>query len=213
MGKVIVASFSLSVDGYGAGPDQSRQEPLGIGGEGLHTWQVGTRAFHAIHGQSGGSEGVDSDYVARFTQGVGSFIMGRNMFGPIRGEWPDEEWKGWWGKNPPYHAPTFVLTHYPRPSIEMEGGTTFHFVTDGIESALKQAKSAANGKNVTVSGGVSTVRQYLHAGLIDEAHFAISPVMLGRGESMFAGLDLLALGYRVVKHVNTEAATHIMLAK
>lgn len=213
MSKVIVANFSLSIDGYGAGPEQSPQEPLGKGGEDLHSWQIGTRAFQKIHGKSGGSEGIDSDYVARFTQGVGSFILGRNMFDPIRGDWPDEAWKGWWGANPPYHAPTFVLTHYPRSSIEMEGGTTFHFVTDGIESALEQAKAAANGKKVTIGGGVATVRQYLQAGLIDEVHFAIAPVILGRGEAMFAGIDLPALGYRIIQRDATEAATHIMLAK
>ncbi len=213
MGKVIVASFSLSIDGYGAGPDQSREEPLGKGGENLHAWLVGTSAFRQIHGKSGGSEGIDSDYVARFTRGVGSFILGRNMFGPIRGDWPDEEWKGWWGDDPPYHAPTFVLTHYPRSPIEMEGGTTFHFVTEGIGAALERAREAADGKNVTIGGGVSTIRQYLRAGLVDEAHFAIAPVVLGRGEAMFAGIDLPALGYRVVKHAATEAATHILLAR
>jgi dihydrofolate reductase len=173
----------------------------------------GTRAFRRIHGQSGGSEGVDSDYAARFTQGVGAFILGRNMFGPIRGDWPDEAWNGWWGDNPPYHAPTFILTHHARPSVEMEGGTTFHFVTDGIEAALDRAKAAAGGKDVTIGGGAATIRQYLGARLIDEAHFAIAPVMLGRGEAVFAGLDLPALGYRIVKHDATEAATHIVLGK
>lgn len=213
MGKTIVANFSLSIDGFGAGPGQSLAEPLGKGGEDLHEWQVGTRAFRRIHGESGGSEGIDSDYVARFTQGVGAFIMGRNMFGPVRGDWPDEAWKGWWGDNPPYHAPTFILTHYPRSPVEMAGGTTYHFITEGIEAALEQAKKAAAGKNVTIGGGVATVRQYLQAGVIDEVHFAIAPVMLGRGEAMFTGVDLPGLGYRIVKHAATDAATHIMLAK
>lgn len=213
MGKVIVAGFSLSVDGYGAGPEQSRQDPLGKGGEDLHGWMVKTQAFAQIHGQRGGAQGIDSDYAARFAQGVGAFIMGRNMFGPIRGEWPDDDWKGWWGEDPPYHAPTFVLTHHSRAPIEMKGGTTFHFVTDGIEAALERAKAAAGSKNVTIGGGVATVRQYLQARLIDEAHFAISPVVLGRGEAMFAGLDLLALGYRITEHAATEAATHIVLSR
>lgn len=213
MSKVIVANFSLSIDGYGAGPDQSRDEPLGKGGKEVHNWMFGTRAFRAMHGQEGGAEGPDNDYVARFTEGVGAFIIGRNMFGPIRGDWPNEEWKGWWGDNPPYHAPVFVLTHYPRPSVEMEGGTLFHFVTDGIEAALERAREAARGKKVTIGGGVSTIRQYLQGGLIDEAHFAVAPVMLGRGEALFVGLDLPTLGYHVVNHAATDAATHVMLEK
>ena len=166
-----------------------------------------------IHGKGGGSDGIDSDYAARFTRGVGAFILGRNMFGPIRGDWPDEAWSGWWGNNPPYHAATFILTHYPRPSIEMEGGTTFHFVSEGIEAALDRAKGAAAGKIVTIGGGVATVRQYLRAGLVDEVHFAIAPVVLGRGEAMFADLDLPALGYRITEHAATAAATHIVLSK
>ncbi len=213
MSKVIVTGFSLSIDGFGAGPDQSREEPLGKGGEELHEWQFGTRAFKEMQGKAGGSEGVDNDFASRFGRGVGAFIMGRNMFGPIRGDWPDEDWKGWWGDDPPYHAPTFVLTHHPRSAIEMEGGTTFHFVTEGIETALERAKAAASGKNVAIGGGVSTVRQYLQAGLIDEVHFAIAPRVLGRGEAMFSGIDLPALGYRVIEHAATEAATHVVLAK
>jgi dihydrofolate reductase len=213
MSKVIVANFSLSIDGYGAGPDQSLDDPLGKGGHAVHNWMFGTRAFRELHGQEGGTEGPDNDYVSRFTDGVGAFIIGRNMFGPIRGDWPDEEWKGWWGDNPPYHAPVFVLTHYPRASFEMEGGTIFHFVTDGVEAALERAQQAAAGKKVTVGGGVSTIRQYLQAGLIDEAHFAISPVLLGRGEALFAGLDLPELGYRIVKQTATDAANHIMLER
>jgi dihydrofolate reductase len=213
MSKVIVSSFSLSIDGYGAGPNQSLDEPLGQRGEELHQWMFGTKAFQQIHGEGGGSQGIDSDYAARFTRGVGAFILGRNMFGPIRGEWPDEAWKGWWGDNPPFHAATFILTHYARRSIEMEGGTTFHFVTDGIEAALDRARAAASGKKVTIGGGVATVRQYLRAGLVDEVHFAITPVVLGQGEAIFADIDLPALGYRITEHAATEAATHIVLSK
>jgi dihydrofolate reductase len=213
MTKVIVSGFSLSIDGYGAGPDQSLEDPLGKRGEELHTWMIGTKMFQTMIGGDGGSEGVDNDYATRSMGGFGAFIMGRNMFGPIRGDWPDDEWKGWWGSNPPYHAPTFVLTHHPRDPIAMEGGTVFHFVTDGIEAALRQARSAAGDRNVKIGGGVSTVRQYLQAGLVDEVHFAISPVVFGQGEAMFAGLDLPALGFRVIEHAATEAATHIVLAK
>ncbi|MEZ5935362.1 MAG: dihydrofolate reductase family protein [Alphaproteobacteria bacterium] len=213
MGKVIVSGFSLSVDGFGAGPEQRLEDPLGKRGEELHTWMFGTRMFRQMLGKNDGSEGVDNDYAVRSMEGFGAFIMGRNMVGPVRGDWPDEEWKGWWGDNPPYHAPTFVLTHYPRDPVGMEGGTTFHFVTEGIEAALERARAAAGGKNVKIGGGVSTVRQYLQAGLIDELHFVISPVVLGRGEAMFAGLDLPALGFRVVDHTATDAATHITLAK
>lgn len=212
MSKVIVSGFSLSVDGFGAGPDQSREDPLGKRGEELHTWHIATKTFQTMIGRAGGTEGIDNDYAARSMEGFGAFIMGRNMFGPVRGDWPDDAWKGWWGDNPPYHAPTFVLTHYPRGPLEMEGGTTFHFVT-GIEAALEHAKSAAGGKNVKIGGGVSTVRQCLQAGLVDEVHFVISPVVLGRGEAMFAGLDLPALGFRVIEHTATDAATHIMLAR
>lgn len=213
MSKVIVSGFSLSVDGHGAGPDQSLEDPLGKRGETLFGWYFPTRTFQTMLGKDGGSEGVDNDYGARSMEGFGAFILGRNMFGPIRGDWPDDKWKGWWGDNPPYHAPTFVLTHYPRNPIEMEGGTVFHFVTDGIEAALEQARSAAGDKNVKIGGGVSTVRQYLQAGLVDEMHFAISPVVLGGGEAMFTGLDLPALGFSVIEHAATDAATHIVLAK
>ncbi len=213
MGKVIVSGFSLSVDGFGAGPDQSLENPLGKGGERMFGWFFGTRTFRAMLGKSGGSEGVDDDYGARSMDGFGAFVLGRNMFGPIRGPWPDDAWKGWWGDNPPYHAPTYILTHHPRDPVEMEGGTTFHFVTDGIEAALERAREAAAGKNVKIGGGVSTVRQYLRAGLVDEVHFAVSPVVLGRGEAMFPDLDLPALGFSVVDHATTEAATHIVLAR
>jgi dihydrofolate reductase len=156
---------------------------------------------------------VDDQYAQRSMSGFGAFILGRNMFGPIRGEWPDEAWKGWWGDNPPYHAPTYILTHHARPSIELEGGTTFHFVTDGIESALRQARAAAGDKDVKIGGGVDTVRQYLRAGLIDDMHLAVAPVVLGQGEALFAGLDLRELGFRVVEHAATDAATHLVLVR
>ena len=213
MGKVRVAGFAVSLDGYGAGPEQSLQDPLGKRGEELHSWLVETRTFKAMFGQDGGSEGVDEDYARRSMEGFGAFILGRNMFGPVRGEWPDESWKGWWGDNPPYHAPTFILTHHPRDPIVMDGGTTFYFVTEGIEAALEQAKAAAGERDVKIGGGVSTVRQYLQAGLIDELHFAFSPVMLGQGEAMFAGIDLPALGFQVAETAPTELATHILLSR
>ena len=213
MSKVIVAGFTLSVDGYGAGPDQSLEDPLGKRGEELHRWMIGTAMFHEMLGKEGGSDGVDNDHATRSMQGFGAFILGRNMFGPVRGDWPDDAWKGWWGDNPPYHAPTFVLTHYPRDPVEMEGGTVFHFVTDGIEAALAQARTAAGDRNVKIGGGVSTVRQYLQAGLVDEMHLAISPVVLGQGEAMFAGIDLPALGFSVIEQVATDAATHIVLVR
>lgn len=213
MSKVIASGFSLSIDGFGAGPEQSLNDPLGKGGRGLHKWFMGTKFFRTMIGESGGFEGVDHDYGTCSMAGFGAFILGRNMFGPVRGEWPNDEWKGWWGNNPPYHAPTFILTHYARDPIVMEGGTTFYFVTEGIKVALEKAKAAASGKNVKIGGGVSTVRQYLQAGLIDELHFAISPVFLGRGEAMFTGIDLPALGFKVVKHAATDDAMHIVLEK
>jgi dihydrofolate reductase len=213
MSKVRVAAFSLSVDGFGAGPEQSMQDPLGKRGTEMFQWFFHTRTFRAMQGKDDGSQGIDEDYAARGMANFGAFILGRNMFGPIRGDWPDETWKGWWGPNPPYHAPTFILTHYPREPIVMEGGTTFHFITGGIEDALGKAKAAAGDKDVKIGGGVSTVRQYLQAGLIDELHFAISPVVLGKGEAMFTGIDLPALGFRVAEHAASEHATHIVLAK
>jgi len=213
MTKVRVAGFSISIDGFGAGPDQSLEHPLGRRGQELHQWIFGTRMFHAMIGKEGGSDGVDQDYAHRSMDGFGAFILGRNMFGPIRGPSPDDSWKGWWGDNPPYHAPTFVLTHYPRDPIAMDGGTTFIFVTDGIVATLEQAKRAASGRDVKIGGGVETVRQYLCAGLIDELHFAVSPVVLGQGEAMFAGIDLPALGYRVTEHRATDHATHIVLSR
>lgn len=213
MSKVRVAAFSLSVDGFGAGPEQSMQDPLGKRGTEMFQWFFHTRTFRAMQGKDDGSQGIDEDYAARGMANFGAFILGRNMFGPIRGDWPDETWQGWWGPNPPYHAPTFILTHYPREPLVMEGGTTFHFITGGIEDALEKAKAAAGGKDVKIGGGVSTVRQYLQADLIDELHFAVSPVVLGKGEAMFTGIDLPALGFRVAEHVASEHATHIVLTK
>ena len=213
MGKVRVAGFSVSIDGFGAGPEQSLQDPLGKRGPELFQWYFPTQAFKAMHGGEGGTTGLDNDFAIRSMDGFGAFILGRNMFGPIRGDWPDDVWKGWWGDNPPYHAPTFVLTHHARAPIEMQGGTTFYFVTDGIESALRQARAAAGAKDVKIGGGVSTVRQYLRAGAVDTLHFAISPTVLGQGEAMFDGIDLRALGYRVTEHVPTDKATHIVLSR
>ena len=212
MSKVRVGGFSISLDGFGAGPEQSLEHPLGRRGQELHQWIYGTRFFRTMIGQDGGSEGVDQAYADRAMSGFGAFILGRNMFDPARGPW-DESWKGWWGDNPPYHAPTFVLTHHPRDPIEREGGTTFIFVTEGIEAALEQARAAAGDLDVKIGGGVETVRQYLRAGLIDELHFALSPVVLGQGEAMFAGVDLSALGFRVTEHQPSEHATHIVLAR
>jgi dihydrofolate reductase len=205
--KVRVAGFAVSVDGFGAGPEQSMHDPLGKRGTELFQWFLPTKSFRAMQGQEGGSDGVDESYAARAMANFGAFVLGRNMFGPVRGPWPDEDWKGWWGDNPPYHAPTFVLTHHAREPIKMAGGTTFYFVT------LAQARKAAGTRDVKIAGGVSTVRQYLKAGLVDEIHYAISPVVLGQGEAMFAGINLPALGFRVKEHTATEAATHIVLAR
>jgi len=213
MSKLRVASFSLSLDGYGAGPDQSLENPLGVGGMALHEWAFETRTFRKMFGQDGGATGIDDDFAVRGFANVGAWILGRNMFGPIRGDWPDESWRGWWGDNPPYHCPVFVLTHHPRASITMEGGTTFHFVTDGIHAALQRAREAANGLDVRVGGGVATIRQYLQAGLIDEMHLAVAPALLGSGENLFAGLDFVKLGYSRTEHVITPLATHIVLMK
>jgi dihydrofolate reductase len=210
MPKVRVAGFAISIDGYGAGPEQSLEHPLGKGGTDLHGWFYPTRAFRAMIGQDGGT---DDRFAAEAMQGFGAYILGRNMFGPIRDEWPDDAWKGWWGDNPPYHAPTYILTHHARAPIVMEGGTTFHFVTDGIEAALATAKAAAGDLDVKIGGGVSTVRQYLLAGAIDELHLAVSPILLGRGESLFEGIDLPALGYRVAEVVPTALATHVVVTR
>ena len=211
--KLRVCAFAMSVDGYGAGPAQSLENPLGEGGMGLMGWVFGTRTFQKMHGGEDGATGVDDDFAARGFENIGAWILGRNMFGPVRGPWPDDQWKGWWGDNPPYHVPTYVLTNHARESIAMEGGTVFHFETEGIHAALEKAFAAAGGKDVRLGGGADTVRQYLRAGLVDEMHVAISPVLLGRGESLFAGLDLPALGYRVAKSVGTASATHVVIER
>lgn len=212
MSKVRVASFSISLDGYGAGPDQDIKNPLGIGGMELHQWVFPTRTFRKnVLGAEGGTSGIDDDFAERGFQNVGAWILGRNMFGPVRGPWPDMKWQGWWGDNPPYHVPVFVLTHHARPDLAMDGGTIFHFVTGGIHEALDRARKAAAGKDVRIGGGPHTIRQYLEAGLIDEMHIAIAPVLLGKGESLFAGLDMRALGYECVQFTPTEKATHVVL--
>jgi dihydrofolate reductase len=213
MARLRVHGFSISIDGFGAGPNQSTQDPLGVGGEALHDWMVQTRTFHALQGREGGSTGVDDDFTARGFAGIGAWILGRNMFGPVRGPWPDDTWRGWWGKNPPYHAPVFVLTHHPRPPQTMEGGTVFHFVTEGIEAALDRARRAAGDKDIRRGGGAATIRQYLKAGLLDEVHVAVSPILLGSGEPLLAGLDLPSLGYRRTEHVGTANATHYVFAR
>lgn len=214
MSKLRVSAFTLSIDGFGAGPDQDLKNPLGVGGEALHGWMFGTRTFRKmVLGKDGGTTDTDEAFAARSFENVGAWILGRNMFGPIRGEWPDDSWKGWWGDNPPYHVPVFVLTHYPRDPTVMEGGTTFYFVTDGIHSALQKAKAAADGKDVRLGGGVSTIRQYLQEKLIDEMHLAISPVLLGAGESLFAGIDMPKLGYRCSEQVATPKATHVIIER
>lgn len=213
-GKVVVRGFTLSLDGYGAGAKQSLEKPLGIGGESLHGWMIPTRTFQTmVLRKSGGTTGPDDDFAARGFDSVGAWILGRNMFAPVRGPWPDDSWKGWWGDEPPYHCHVYVLTHHPRAPVTMKGGTVFHFVTDGIESALRQARDAAQGKDVRIGGGVATIRQYLQAGLIDEMHLAISPVLLGAGEHLMSGIDLPALGFTVADHVATEAAMHVVLSR
>ena len=214
MSRLIVHAFSISIDGFGAGPGQDLQNPLGIGGPELFDWFFHTRTFQAMHGDGDGETGLEDDIAARGFENFGAWILGRNMFGPIRGPWPDDQWKGWWGEEPPYHVPVFVLTHHPRESFTMKGGTEFHFVTDGIEPALERAKAAAGGKNVRLGGGVATIRQYLRARLIDELHLAISPVLLGRGEHLFHDLDTRALGYECVEHkAGARAAAHVVLRK
>jgi dihydrofolate reductase len=213
MPKLRVHGFTISLDGYGAGPDQDIDKPLGVGGMRLHKWLLATRTFKQMFGQEGGTTGVDNDFAERGFDNVGAWILGRNMFGPVRGSWPDDSWKGWWGDNPPYHGPVFVLTHHARAPIAMEGGTTFHFVTDGIEAALKRANEAAGVRDIRLGGGVATIRQYLLAGLVDEMHLALSPMILGSGEHLLSGLDLAKLGYEVTEHVPTEAATHVVLTK
>jgi dihydrofolate reductase len=211
--RLRVHCFAISLDGYGAGPDQSLDNPLGVGGLALHEWAFATRTFCEMFGREGGTTGVDDEFAARGFNNIGAWILGRNMFGPVRGPWPDDSWKGWWGDNPPYHVPAFVLTHHPRAPIAMAGGTTFHFVTDGIDAALRCAADAAGGRDIRLGGGVATIRQYLQAGLIDEMHVAISPVLLGSGEQLLGGLDLPKLGYRCSSHVPRPDATHVVLTK
>lgn len=213
MTKVRVNAFSISLDGYGAGPHQSREAPLGVGGEDVHNWIFPTKTWLEKEGKGEGTIGVDNDFLEPALQNLGAWIMGRNMFSPSRGAWPDDQWKGWWGKNPPYHCPVFVLTHHPRPPIEMEGDTTFHFVTDGIHAALDRAREAAGEKDIRIGGGASTIRQYLNERLIDSMHLAIAPVILGRGEPLLGGIDLNALGYDVTQHVPSQAVTHVVISR
>jgi dihydrofolate reductase len=213
MGKLRIHNFAVSLDGYGAGDSQSLANPLGVGGMSLHGWAYATQTFQKMLGKDGGATGVDNDYMERGLNKIGAWIIGRNMFGPIRGSWPDDTWKGWWGDNPPYHTPVFVLTNHSRASVAMEGGTTFHFVTDGIHAALQRAFEAADGQDVRLGGGVSTIRQYLSAGLIDEMHFAVAPVLLGSGEHLLKGIDAPKLGYRVAEHVSTPNVTHVVLER
>ncbi len=213
MARLRVHGFTVSIDGYGAGPKQSETDPLGVGGASLHGWLLATRTFRSMHGGAGGDTGTDDDIAARGFQGIGAWIMGRNMFGPVRGPWPDESWRGWWGPNPPYHTPVFVLTHHPRPSLSMDGGTVFHFVTDGIDAALERAHSAAGDKDIRLGGGVATIREYLAAGLVDEMHLAVSPVLLGRGEVLLTGVDLPTLGYRCAEFAASDKATHYVITR
>ena len=212
MSKLRVYGFSVSIDGYAAGPDQDLQHPLGVDGQELFEWFFPTRTFRRMHGMDDGETGVDEDVAAKGFE-FGAWILGRNMFGPIRGPWPNDEWKGWWGDEPPYRVPVFVLTHHARAPVTMKGGTVFHFVTGGIHAALEQARTAAGARDVRLGGGVATIRQYLMAGLVDEMHLAQSPALLGSGEHLLGGIDLPALGYRVVEHVAAEKATHFVLAK
>lgn len=212
MSKLVVRAFGLSLDGFGAGPDQSLENPMGVDGMKLHDWAFATPTFRAMFGQEGGENGIDESYAAKSFDTIGAWILGRNMFGPVRGPW-DQDWNGWWGDEPPYHVPVFVLTHYARKPLEMAGGTTFFFVTDGIRAALDRARAAANGKDIRVGGGAQTIRQYLEAGLMDEMHLAVGPVLLGRGESLFADLDLPALGYQVSGSEAGERATHVTVRR
>ena len=213
MSKLRVRSFSISLDGYGAGPYKSLDNPLGLRGPELFEWFFASRTWRAMHGLDGGETGIDDGIAEAGMSGLGAWILGRNMFGPVRGPWPDDSWKGWWGDEPPYHVPVFVLTHHARAPLAMKGGTVFHFVTDGIESALAQARAVAGNRDIRLGGGVATVREYLRAGLIDDLHLAVRPLLLGRGENLFAGLDLNALGYDCEKSVAGERATHMYLRK
>ena len=213
MSRLLVRSFGVSLDGFGAGPNQDLAHPLGVNGVDLMDWLFETRVFHQMHGQEGGETGVDSSIAQEGFEGIGAWIIGRNMFGPVRGPWPDESWKGWWGEEPPYHTPVFVLTHYPRPPLKMKGSTEFRFVTEGIQAALEEARAAAAGRDVRLGGGAATIRQYLRAGLIDDLHLAVRPVLLGSGEHLFQGIDTRALGYHCVKSTPGERATHVVLRK
>ena len=213
MTKVTVFSFGVSLDGFSAGPNQDLQNPLGVGGPALMEWFFPTRVWRSIQGHEGGETGVDNRMAERGFANMGAWVLGRNMFGPVRGPWPDESWKGWWGDEPPYHVPVYVLTHYPRPPLRMKGGTVFHFITDGIHAALEQAKAAAGTGNVRIGGGASTVRQYLQAGLIDEMHLALSPVFMGAGEPLWQGLDMKALGYECAEVIPGERATHLIVRR
>lgn len=213
MSRLRVQSFALSLDGYGAGPDQDLQNPIGVGGLELMGWFFPTRVWRQMHGEEGGETGIDNRIAEQGFAGIGAWILGRNMFGPVRGPWPDESWKGWWGDEPPYHTPVFVLTHHARAPIEMAGGTVFHFVTDGIHAALERAKAAAGDRDVRLGGGVATIRQYLRAGLIDELHLAVRPVLLGQGEPLLRDIDLRGMGYEVADHVAGERAAHMFLRK
>ncbi|OQW55034.1 MAG: deaminase [Proteobacteria bacterium SG_bin7] len=214
MGKVKVCAFAVSLDGFGAGPSQSLENPLGVRGTELHNWFFKTKTFQKMHGGGdGGVEDVDNAFAERSFDNIGAWIMGRNMFGPIRGHWPNNKWRGWWGENPPYHTPVFVLTHHKREPLEMDGGTTFYFVTDGIESALKKAKDAAKGKDIRVGGGVQVIREYLKAGLIDELHLVYSPIFLGSGENLLSGIDMPKLGFSVIEKAYTKDAMHVVLSK
>lgn len=213
MSKVRILNFTISLDGYGAGPNQAVDSPLGVGGEELHNWMVKTATFHKMYGGQGGVEGIDNDFTARGVVNIGAWILGRNMFALSRGEWPDDGWKGWWGENPPYHGPVFILTHHPRASIPMEGGTTFHFVTEGIHVALERARKAASGKDVRIVGGVNVIQQYLRERLVDEMHIPIAPVVLGSGEHLYKGINLLELGYKLTEHVATSDAMHLVFTK
>ena len=213
MAKLRVQCFGISLDGFGAGPDQDLANPLGIGGPAIFEWFFGTRTFQSMHGDAEGSTGLDDAFAVRGFANIGAWILGRNMFGPVRGPWLDDEWKGWWGPSPPYHTPVFVLTHHPRPSLVMEGGTVFHFVTEGIHAALALATEAAAGKDVRVGGGAATIRQYLSAGLVDEMHLVISPVVLGKGENLLEGIDLKQLGFEYTEHVASDKAMHVVLTR
>jgi dihydrofolate reductase len=213
MSKIRVSAFAVSLDGYAAGPHQSLDNPLGVRGPELFEWFFSTHMWKQMHGQEGGSTGVDNEWAQRSMENVGAWILGRNMFGPVRGPWPDDSWKGWWGDEPPYHVPTFVLTHHARPPLEMKGGTTFQFVTDGIDSAVQRAKGAANGRDVRIGGGAATIQQCLRARLIDELHLAIRPILMGSGENLFAGVDMAALGYRCTESTASEHAMHVVLKK